>query len=265
MTSRLGAVAARYGAAARTYRRFWAPAMVTLSRPLVSAMPVEAGDVVADLGCGVGAIAARVAARARTVIGVDVAEGMLARAPRDEVRCVAGTIDRLPLADTSLDGAFSTFVLQHLPRPSVMFREAARALRPGGFLATATWGADDAESGGAYDVLEEVFRRHRIPPEEATLKTWHVRVEDTKKVTRLATGAGLVVERAWAERGTYRWPRRTFLGWATTMGPYGRRLASLPEQLRARVTFDLQNDFSSLPDDAFAWTPEVVYLIALKG
>jgi ubiquinone/menaquinone biosynthesis C-methylase UbiE len=263
MSNASRAVAARYGQVARSYRSFWSPALVSLSRPLIRAMPVEAGDRIADLGAGVGAIAARLAPRARRMIGLDVTEGMLRHAPR-EVLSVAGDMEHLPFADETLDGTFTTFVLQHIPRTGAVFHEVARALRPGGFFATATWGTDDAEIGGVYDVLHELFARHRIPAEDSAIKAWHSRVDEPAKVTRHARAAGLIMENAWAARSTYQWTARGFIGWATTMGPYGRRLASVPDQVRARVIADLKNDIAPLSDDAFRWTPECVYTISIK-
>ena len=263
MSSVSRAVAARYGSVARSYKRFWAPAMVVHSHPLIRATPVERGDRIADLGAGVGAIAARLTRRARAVIGLDVTEGMLRLAP-DQVSKVVGDMTQLPFADESLDGAFSTFVLQHVPRTGVLFREVARALRPGGFFATATWGTDDAESGGVYEVLNELFTRHRIPAEQQAPKAWHDHVDEPAKIARHAKGAGLVVENAWVARSTYRWSRPGFVGWATTMGPYGRRLLGVSDQVRARVIEDLQNDLAPLDDDAFTWTPECVYAVSIK-
>src|SRR6266851_4264572 len=131
MSSASRAAAARYGSVARSYRRFWAPAMIALSRPLIRAMPVEVEDRIADLGSGVGAIAARLAPRARRMIGLDATERMLRHAPR-EVLSVAGDMEHLPFADETLDGALSTFVLQHIPRTGAVFKEVVRALRPGG-------------------------------------------------------------------------------------------------------------------------------------
>jgi ubiquinone/menaquinone biosynthesis C-methylase UbiE len=263
MSSTSRAVAARYGNAARSYRRFWSPAMIALSRPLIRAMPLETGDCLVDIGCGVGAIAARLAPRARTVIGLDVAEGMLRLSPR-EVLAAGGDMTQLPFATDSLDGVFSTFALQHISRTGRVFQEVSRALRPGGFFATATWGTDHAEVGGIYDVLNELFARHRIPAEDRGLKTWHSRVDEPAKIMRHARGAGLVVENAWAARQAYRWNARGFIGWATTMGPYGRRLAAVPDQVRARIIEDLRNDLAPLDADAFRWTPECVYAISIK-
>ena len=263
MSSTTRGVAARYSHVARAYRKFWAPAMIALSRPLIRAMPVERGDRIADLGTGVGAVAGRLTARARKVIGLDVSEGMLRLAPR-EMRCVAGDMTRLPFAHESFDGVLSTFVLQHVSQTGAVFREVARALRPGGFFATATWGTDDAEVGGAYDVLNELFARHRIPAEDPPLKAWHSRVEEPAKIARYASGAGLVVENAWATRSVYQWSVRGFIGWATTMGPYGRRLSAVPDQVRVRIIEDLRNDLAPLNADAFRWTPECVYVISIK-
>ena len=263
MSQALRNAAERYGSVARPYRRFWAPVMVAHARPLIGVLPLELDDTIADLGCGVGVIGARLAKRARTVAGVDVSEGMLRRA-QDGVLCVAGDIANLPFGDETLDGALSTFALQHVSRTGRAFKETARALRPGGFFGTATWGTDHAESGGAYSVVDDLFARHRIPAETPGLKTWHDHVDEPAKMERHARAAGLTVERAWAARSTYEWPRTAFTGWVTTMGPYGRRLLAAPEPVRARLVDDLNAELAMLPDAAFRWTPECVYVIALK-
>ena len=263
MSRALRAAAQRYGSVARAYRRFWAPVMVAHSKPMISALPLERNDTIADLGCGVGVIGARLAKRARTVVGIDVAEDMLRRAP-DAVRRMAGDIATVPLGNETLDGAISTFALQHVPRTGLAFKEIARALRPGGFVGTATWGTDHAETGGCYDVVDDLFARHRVPAEAPALKTWHERVDEPAKLVRHARAAGLTVERSWAARSTYEWPRKSFFGWVTTMGPYGRRLMATPEDVRARLVERLDSELSMLPEGAFRWTPECVYVIAVK-
>ncbi|HLW16508.1 MAG TPA: class I SAM-dependent methyltransferase [Actinomycetota bacterium] len=255
--------AQRYGSVAQAYRRFWAPVMVAHSRPMLGALPLERSDTIADLGCGVGVIGARLAKRARTVVGIDVAEGMLRRVP-DPVHRVAGDIATTPFGDDTLDGAISTFALQHVARTGRAFKEAARALRSGGFLGTATWGTDHAEEGGCYAVVDDMFARHRIPAETQAFKTWHDHVDEPAKLERYARGARLTVERSWAARSTYEWPRKSFFGWVTTMGPYGRRLMTAPEAVRAHLVEDLTTELSMLPDAAFRWTPECVYVIAIK-
>jgi len=263
MSRAIRGAAQRYGAVARAYRRFWAPVMVAHSKPMISAIPLAPGDTIADLGCGVGVIGARLAKRARAVVGIDVAEGMLRQAP-DPVQRVAGDIATMPFGDETLDGAISTFALQHVPRTGRVFKEAARTVRRGGFLGTATWGTDHAEEGGCYAVVDDLFARHRIPADAPAMKTWHQHVDEPAKLEKYAGAAGLTVERSWAARSAYDWPRASFFGWVTTMGPYGRRLKAAPDAVRARLIEGLDRELSLLPDAAFRWTPECVYVIALK-
>ena len=156
MSRGLRAAAQRYDSVALPYRRFWAPVMVVHARPMIRALPLERGDTIADLGCGVGVIGARLAKRARAVVGLDIAEEMLRRAPAP-VQRVTGDIATMPFGAGTIDGAISTFALQHVPRIGGAFKEVARALRPGGFAGTATWGTDHAETGGCYDVVEDLF------------------------------------------------------------------------------------------------------------
>jgi len=263
MRSRVRAVAQRYGSVARAYRSFWSPVMVALSRPLIDVLPLSAGQLLLDMGCGVGTIASSLAARVDRVVGVDLSEGMLRRAGRDIERVSADLLN-LPLADGSFDGAFSTFALQHVPFPGKAFQQAARVLRRGGFLGTATWGVDHAESGGAYEVLEDVFARCEIP-EEPSMKTWHDRVDRPAKLRALTRRASLKVDRIWETRNEYRWTRAQFFGWATSLGPYGRRLATAEPAKRERAIGELEVALASLGDDGFLWTPLVVYLIAVNG
>src|SRR4029077_18007723 len=121
MSTALRAAAQRYGSVARAYRRFWAPGMVAHAKPMISAIPLASDDTIADLGCGVGVIGARLAKRARTVVGIDVAEGMLRQAPAP-VQRVAGDIASLQFGDETLGGAISTFALQHVPRTGRAFK-----------------------------------------------------------------------------------------------------------------------------------------------
>jgi ArsR family transcriptional regulator len=48
------------------------------------------------------------------------------------VEFVEGDLDRLPLADASVDATVCLLVLHHLPDPAAACREMARILRPGG-------------------------------------------------------------------------------------------------------------------------------------
>jgi SAM-dependent methyltransferase len=107
------------------------------------------GEVVLDLGCGGGLdvflAAAKVGPTGR-VIGIDMTPEMLALARQNaatgndgqgfpNVEFHQATIDNLPLADGSVDCVISNCVINLAPDKPAVFREVARALKPGGRLA----------------------------------------------------------------------------------------------------------------------------------
>jgi ArsR family transcriptional regulator len=95
--------------------------------------------IVADLGCGTGAMVATLAPHVHRVIGVDASAEMLAAAGErtaalDNVELRAGSLEALPIDDHTVDAALLTLVLHHLPSPAAALVEAARVLKPGGRL-----------------------------------------------------------------------------------------------------------------------------------
>lgn len=97
---------------------------------------------VVDVGTGTGFVAAGLAGRAATVIGVDnspamldVAADNLAALGTTNVTLANGEVDRLPLPDDSVDVAVANMVLHHAPEPAAMLIEMARVVRPGGTIA----------------------------------------------------------------------------------------------------------------------------------
>ena len=98
---------------------------------------VDPDWVVADLGAGTGALAARLAPFAGRVIGVDRSEEMLEAASarlRDtgNVELRRGELESLPLEDATVDVAFLALVLHYVVEPAAVLAEARRVLKPGG-------------------------------------------------------------------------------------------------------------------------------------
>jgi SAM-dependent methyltransferase len=95
---------------------------------------------VLDLGAGCGELVSRLREEGRRAVGVDLCEGMLARA-RDGASAppelVRGDVERLPVASGSVDVVTCLLVVHYLARPERALAEAARVLRPGGWLALA--------------------------------------------------------------------------------------------------------------------------------
>ncbi len=94
---------------------------------------------VADLGCGEGYLTIETARWAKRVIAVDRSKEMLARARalagRRKVRNITwkrGEIERVPIADATVDLALLSQALHHADDPARALAEARRILKPGG-------------------------------------------------------------------------------------------------------------------------------------
>ena len=103
---------------------------------------LQPGETVLDLGSGAGVdcfLAARETGPTGHVIGVDMTPSMLekaranaARAGSTNVEFRLGEIEHLPVADATVDCVISNCVVNLSPDKPQVFREAHRALKPGG-------------------------------------------------------------------------------------------------------------------------------------
>ena len=144
------AVAEAFGYTAEELASIPAEANMGLScgNPVATASLRE-GEVVVDLGSGGGLdvfLAAEKVGAAGRAIGVDMTPEMLELARRNAAKRLEGgapdnvefhlsTIDRLPLADASVDCVISNCVVNLAPDKTAVFREIARVLKPGGRVA----------------------------------------------------------------------------------------------------------------------------------
>ncbi|MGZ4201738.1 MAG: class I SAM-dependent methyltransferase [Thermoleophilaceae bacterium] len=125
--------------------RFWSGGEEALELQLdIASASIQPGDVVLDIGCGLGRLTRAAAGRAARVIALDVSEEMLSRAR--ELNSQLHNVDWLqgdghtlkPIASGSVDGVISLVVFQHIPDPAITLgyvREMGRVLRPGGWAA----------------------------------------------------------------------------------------------------------------------------------
>jgi len=149
---------------AEGYHRFFSPVTGQVIEPLLDAAHVATGVTVLDVATGPGGLAARAAAaRGASVIGVDIAEPVVALAaqlnPDLDFRC-ADAHD-LSFADESFTAVVANFLLPHLGDHRAATAEMSRVLAPGGWLAVSTWDVPEraavlgvvvaavAEAGGA--------------------------------------------------------------------------------------------------------------------
>ncbi len=98
---------------------------------------LPADYVVADLGCGTGAMTADLAQSIKQVIAVDNSPAMLKAARKrveglNNVDLRRGELEALPIEDGTCDAAILSLVLSYVAEPSLVLREMARILKPGG-------------------------------------------------------------------------------------------------------------------------------------
>jgi arsenite methyltransferase len=108
----------------------------------VALASLKKGETVLDLGSGAGfdcfLVADRVGKKGK-VIGVDMTPEMLEKAREnarkgnyENVEFRLGEIENLPVADSSVDAIISNCVINLSPDKNRVFKEAFRALKPGG-------------------------------------------------------------------------------------------------------------------------------------
>lgn len=102
---------------------------------MLALLPGDA--VIADLGCGTGRVAAKIAPWVGRVISVDSSAAML-KAARDRCDGLAnvdlrrGDLSAVPIEDGSCDVAMLLLVLSYVEQAGPALKEVARILKPGG-------------------------------------------------------------------------------------------------------------------------------------
>ena len=111
---------------------------------VIAVLHDHASRKVADIACGTGILAARIASELRPdeIYGVDMSDGMLAqaRARSSEVQWRKGPAEHLPFEDGTLDAVVTTSAFHFFDQPAAL-REFNRVLSPGGLVAVSTLSA----------------------------------------------------------------------------------------------------------------------------
>ena len=130
-------------------------------RFLVSRLPRDGGHVL-DVATGTGLVAAELVPRGFRVTGVDQSPEMLASARRRfgaRVELVEASAEALPFDDASFDHLTVTYLLRYVEDPAATLVELARAVRPGGVVASLEFGVP----GGLARPAWEAYVRAGLP------------------------------------------------------------------------------------------------------
>jgi ubiquinone/menaquinone biosynthesis C-methylase UbiE len=133
--------------------RFFDEQMAFLNHRLVADARLRTGMRILDLGSGTGypaLLGAQTVGPSGSVIGLDLAEQMLAAARRKattlglaNVTFRTGDVTALPFEANSFDAVTSRFCLMFLPEIPKASAEIARVLKPGGWVSAAVWSAPE--------------------------------------------------------------------------------------------------------------------------
>ena len=223
---------------------------------LVAELGIRAGMDVLDLGCGDGTTALPAARTGAHVLGVDIAENLVAAgnarakaAGLDNLRFEQGDASSLAgIEDGRFDRIVSIFGAMFAPRPHDVAREMVRVTRPGGRVVMGNWIPGDPTLVAQ---ILKISAAYTPPPPEGFVSpvTWGV--EET--VRERFGAAGVANEDIACERATWVFrhagPPVEFLDlfrlyYGPTMNAFEAAAASGREdQLRAELTelFEAQN------------------------
>jgi ubiquinone/menaquinone biosynthesis C-methylase UbiE len=149
---------------------------------------------VLDAGCGAGGVLERLSGQVSLAVGLDCDRASLLR-HRDPRLCLAaGTLEQLPFPDAVFDLVISSWVLEHLPRPSLVFAEIARVLKPRGHFVFLTPNARNliTRLNRAIPRLAQApLVRHLYGREHGDTFPVQYRANTLEQISALARAAGL--------------------------------------------------------------------------
>jgi len=170
-------------------------------RELCERGALSSGSTILEVGCGTGNYARALVARfGCAACGIDPSEGMLARACARSagIPWLLGRAEQLAFAGGTFDLVFSVDVIHHVADKPAFYREAARVLRPGGRLCTATDSAEiirrrEILSGYFPETVEKELARY---PRLAQLESWMLEADLGGPSTKLRAGLEVVTVEA---------------------------------------------------------------------
>ena len=120
---------------------------------LIESAGIHNGSKVLEIGSGPGHVADLMVQAGASVTGIDFSANMVdvARSRFPQITFRQADAEKLPFEAETFDAVVANFVVHHLARPEVVFREVNRVLKSGGRFAFAVWGAPEEQSSiGAF-------------------------------------------------------------------------------------------------------------------
>jgi len=134
---------------------------------LLKAAHISRDVHVLEIGSGPGHVAHALADTGAVVTGVDFSGKMVAVARHQYpgITFQEANAEHLSFAANTFDAVVSNFVVHHLARPTAVFQEVCRVLKPGGRFAFVVFGAPEAQSslGAFFMAVEKHHNLEALP------------------------------------------------------------------------------------------------------
>lgn len=238
---------------------------------LVELAALSPGESVLDVGCGTGVVTFKAAERVGTrgtVVGIDLSDGMLAKAAAKSARAPSPLsvsflkmdAEALDFPDGKFDCVLSLFALRHFPHPDAALAQMRRVLKPGGRAVVAVgsgpellsaaglaaaWrriGAMLGLAGGRGDLiacgyLDALVERHLPAGAGDEEAQWTKEHHASGSVSRMMAGAGFDdVRTTWAGNDGVVETKEEFWDVQATFSSLARkRLAGAPAEALERI------------------------------
>jgi ubiquinone/menaquinone biosynthesis C-methylase UbiE len=261
---------------AEAYRGWWGPLIAPASVRVLDDVDVPASQDapfdLLDVGTGTGVLA--VAAMERwpraRVVAIDPSGRMLELASQQagrrspalpqRLRTVIASADRMPIGDSSIDVAVSSFVIQLVPNRAAALREILRVLRPSGRFACITWQDDDIhfEPDDAFaDALDDL--QIIPPPDERDVHPYTSPRAAAAEFRR----AGFRSVRAWRDVLEHRFTPESYLEMLEQW--IDRELfAGLDGETRRQLRSEALRRMRELKPEAFVWRRPLVRAVGRR-
>ena len=171
-------VAEAYGRHSDKYASVLEPILTPMADEIVALAGLKSGEHILDLATGTGLIARTAANSTASVVGIDIALGVLVRAREltaDEIPYVTGDALRLPFRNHCFDLVTCGLSLSHFSDVSGALAEVQRVLRSHGRFVTSAWGTEgESPSKSAAVEVRSKFLEDRAVVYEGTFDedTW---------------------------------------------------------------------------------------------
>ncbi len=167
-----------FRASADAYDRFVGRYGPELATSLIDSAGLEPGMRTLDVGCGPGALSAKLVERlgAESVSATDPSAPFVdaCRARLPGVDVVEAPAEALPFADGAFDAVLSQLVVNFMHDAEAGVREMARVTRPGGIVASCVWdyGGEMTLLRAFWDAAREVVPKRAAAADEGVVMLW---------------------------------------------------------------------------------------------